>query len=202
MFSLNPVLQAADIAIYRANSVPVGVDQLPHLELAREIIRKLHHLYKKEIFPEPEPLLTKVPRLLGFDNRKMSKSFGNYIALSDTEEDVKKKVSQMITDPKRIKLEDKGHPDICNVFSYYGVFSEKNKVDEVRDYCEGAKRGCTQCKKDLAEIIAEYLKPIQEKRNKLKDSDVYKILEEGNKKAKEVAGATLREVKQTIGISN
>ncbi|MCX5715920.1 MAG: tryptophan--tRNA ligase, partial [Candidatus Omnitrophica bacterium] len=117
-----PVLQAADIALYRANAVPVGVDQLPHLELTREIVRRFHSLYKKEIFPEPEPLLTSVPKLLGLDNRKMSKSFGNFIALSDPADVIRKKVAQMITDPERIKLLDKGRPNICNVFSYYNVF--------------------------------------------------------------------------------
>jgi tryptophanyl-tRNA synthetase len=207
-----PILQAADIAIYKAHSVPVGIDQLPHLELTREIVRRFNSLYlrgarrdkpmdREGIFPEPEPLLTKVPKLLGLDNRKMSKSFENFIALLDSPDVIKKKVSQMITDPKRIKLEDKGHPDVCNVFSYYGVFGDKKKVDEVRDYCEGAKKGCTQCKKDLAEIIIEYLRPIQEKRNKLENSDIDKILEEGNKKAKEVAEETINEIKQVIGMS-
>lgn len=195
-----PVLQAADITIYKADSVPVGVDQLPHLELTREIVRRFNFLYKKEIFPEPEPLLTKVPKLLGLDNRKMSKSFGNFIALSDPADVIKKKVSQMITDPQRIKLSDKGHPDVCNVFSYYGVFTDKKKIDEVKTYCEGAERGCTQCKEYLAEVITGYLKPIQAKRGKLKDADTDKILKEGNKKAGEIAGDTIREVKAIIGI--
>jgi len=203
-----PVLQAADIAVYKAHNVPVGVDQLPHLELAREIIRRFNFLYlpdgqagKKEIFPEPEPLLTKMPKLLGLDNRKMSKSYGNFIALSDSPDVIGKKVSQMITDPQRIKLEDKGHPDICNVFSYYGVLADKKKTDEVRDYCEKAKKGCTACKKDLADIIIDYLKPIQGKRAKLKDADIDKIIKEGNKKAQEMAEKTMEEVKGLIGMS-
>lgn len=197
-----PVLQAADIAIYKARSVPVGMDQLPHLELTREIIRRFNFLYIKtgadEIFPEPEALLTKVPKLLGTDNRKMSKSYGNFIALSDPPDAVRKKVLRMVTDPKRVKLEDKGHPDICNVFSYHNVFSGRKTIEEIKDYCVGAKKGCTICKKDLAEIIIEFLKPIQAKRDKLRDSDARKILEEGNGKAREIAKRTIEEVKETF----
>jgi tryptophanyl-tRNA synthetase len=118
-----PVLQAADIALYRASAVPVGVDQVPHLELTREIIRRFNSLYKSEVFPEPEPLLTGASKLLGIDNRKMSKSYGNAINISDSPAEIEKKVGQMITDPERIKLKDRGHPDICNVFSYYCTFS-------------------------------------------------------------------------------
>lgn len=195
-----PILQAADITIYKAHKVPVGIDQLPHLELTREIVRRFHFLYGKEIFPEPEPILTNVPKLLGLDNRKMSKSYGNTIAFSDTPEVIRKKVVQMITDPERIKLSDKGHPGICNVFSYYNVFSDEKKAAEVKDYCERAAKGCTDCKKDLAEIIIEYIRPIQERRNRLQDQDVDKILEEGNQKAKEFASGTIKEVKNLTGL--
>lgn len=209
-----PVLQAADIAVYKAHKVPVGMDQLPHLELTREIIRRFNSLYllesrnlrpnnqagTKEIFPEPEAVLTNVPKLLGLDNRKMSKSFGNFIALSDSPEDIRKKVGQMITDPQRVRLADKGHPDICNVFSYYGVFADKAKAGEAKDWCVHAKKGCTECKKILAELIIEYLKPIQAKRAKLKDSDIDKILKEGNRKAKGIAEGTIKEVKTVVGL--
>lgn len=193
-----PVLQAADIAIYKADNVPVGVDQLPHLELTREIIRRFHSLYKTKVFPEPEPLLTEVPKLLGLDNRKMSKSYGNYIALSDAPDVIRKKVGQMITDPERIKLTDKGHPDICNVFSYYKVFSDKKAVAGVRDCCLCAGKGCTECKKNLAEVIIEFLKDIQAKRSALTDSDAKRILEDGNKRAGEAAGITIKEVKALV----
>ena len=198
-----PVLQAADITIYKAHKVPVGVDQLPHLELAREIVRRFHSLFNaeadsKEIFPEPEPLLTNVPKLLGLDNRKMSKSFGNYIALSDAPDAIRKKVGQMITDPKRIKLADKGHPDICSVFSYYGVFTDKETVSDVRQWCLNAGKGCTECKKNLAEIIVEYLKDIQSARSKIKNSDVDDLLKDGNKKAIEVAEGTMSKVREVI----
>jgi tryptophanyl-tRNA synthetase len=195
-----PVLQAADIAVYKADAVPVGVDQLPHLELTREIIRRFHSLYGNGVFPEPEPLLTSVPKLLGMDNRKMSKSFSNFIALSESPDNIRKKVVQMITDPKRIKLSDKGHPDICNVFSYYSAFSGSQTAAEAKDWCAHAKKGCTDCKKNLAEIIIEQLKPLQAKRAKLHNADAEKILEDGNKKAAAVADQTMAEVKRLIGL--
>jgi tryptophanyl-tRNA synthetase len=113
-----PVLQAADILLYKADAVPVGADQLPHLELTREIARRFHDIAKENIFPEPKPLLTESPKILGLDNRKMSKSYNNFIALSDGKEEIKKKVMSMITDPKKIKLGDPGRPDICNVYSF------------------------------------------------------------------------------------
>jgi len=195
-----PVLQAADIAVYKANAVPVGVDQLPHLELAREIIRRFHSLYKKQIFPEPEPLLTKTPKLVGLDNRKMSKSLGNFIALSDPPEEITKKVSQMITDPERIKLKDKGHPDICSLFSYYAIFSDANKKDEVRAWCEGALIGCTECKKRLAQVLIELLEPVRKKREALTDKKVEEILREGAGRARKAAAETLAEVKRAINL--
>jgi tryptophanyl-tRNA synthetase len=195
-----PVLQAADIAIYKAHAVPVGVDQLPHLELTREIIRRFHSLYKKELFPEPEPLLTSTPKLTGLDNRKMSKSLGNFIALSDSPEVIGKKVSQMITDTERIKLKDKGHPDICSVFSYYSIFADPKKKDEVRAWCEGALVGCTECKSRLAEIMTELLEPIRKRREALTDKKVEEILREGAKKARKAAGETLAEAKRAINL--
>lgn len=141
-----PALQAADIAVYKANVVPVGVDQLPHLELTREIIRRFNGMYGSTIFPEPEPLLTATPKLLGIDNKKMSKSLGNFIALSDTPEMIQSKVAQMVTDPERIRLKDKGHPDICTVFGYYSTFGDDRTKADVRGWCEGATVGCTECK--------------------------------------------------------
>ncbi len=193
-----PVLQAADIAVYRASAVPVGVDQIPHLELTREIVRRFNTLYKKNVFPEPEPLLTTMPKLLGLDNRKMSKSYGNSISLSDTPHDIEKKVTQMITDPARVKLHDKGHPDICNVFSYYSVFAEPHLLDNVRDWCEGAKLGCTECKKGLAKILVGYLEPMRQKRAKISDDDAGDILKEGAKKARTAAGETMAAVRGLI----
>ncbi len=193
-----PVLQAADIALYKANAVPVGIDQLPHLELTREIIRRFNTLYKQEVFPEPDPVMTETPKLLGLDNRKMSKSYGNFISLSDEPADIEKKVSTMITDPARIKLSDKGHPSVCNVFSYYKIFADTDKVGEARDWCEGAKLGCTQCKKGLAKIIAEQLEPIRVKRAALSDDEVREILRDGAHRAREAAGKTMTEVKKIL----
>lgn len=196
-----PVLQAADIAIYKASRVPVGVDQIPHLELTREIVRRFNTLYKKKVFPEPEPILTKTPKLLGLDNRKMSKSYMNYILLSDPPEVIEKKVGQMITDSERIKLNDKGHPDICNVFSYFTIFGEPELKDDVRDWCEGAKIGCTECKKRLAKLLIDYLEPIREKREALSDSRVEHIIKEGARKAREVSKQTMDEVKRLINLA-
>jgi len=194
-----PVLQAADILLYKAEVVPVGEDQLPHLELAREIARRFNHIYKRRVFPDPEALLTKMPRLLGIDNRKMSKSYKNFIALSDKEQAIKDKVASMITDPERIKKTDKGHPDICNVFSYYKVFKPQI-IDDIRDWCEGARRGCTECKKILADIVIERIKPIRKKREKLLKDKGYisNILKSGAKKASEAASQIMREVYRAV----
>jgi tryptophanyl-tRNA synthetase len=196
-----PVLQAADILVYKSDKVPVGEDQLPHLELTREIARRFNSLYKKEILPDPHAILTKMPRLLGLDGRKMSKSYNNTIDLSDSPETIEKKVASMITDPKRIKLLDKGHPEICNVFSYYGIFAADMKK-EAEDWCRNAAIGCTECKKRLAAELIERLEPFHKKRRELaKDPErIRRILKEGNEKAISVASTTLNEVKNAIGI--
>jgi tryptophanyl-tRNA synthetase len=196
-----PVLQAADILLYKAEKVPVGEDQLPHLELTREIARRFNSLYKKELFPSPDAILTKAPRLLGLDGRKMSKSYDNTIGLSDSEETIKKKTQTMFTDPKRIKLTDKGHPEICNVFSYYSIFIPQMQK-EASDWCRNAKLGCTDCKKRLALGLIEKLKPIHKKRQELtKDKvKIKKILEEGNKKAKAFALKTIQDVRAAMKI--
>jgi len=196
-----PVLQAADILVYKADKVPVGEDQLPHLELTREIGRRFNSLYHKDIFPEPDAILTQTPRLLGLDGRKMSKSYNNTIDLSDTAETIKKKVQTMVTDPKRIKLSDKGHPDICNVFSYYSTFVSGDK-EEVRDWCVNASRGCTDCKKNLALKLTEYLAPFHSRRQELlKDkAKLNEILAEGNKRAAKIAAETMAQVKAVLGL--
>ena len=190
-----PVLQAADILLYKANKVPVGEDQLAHLELAREIVRRFKHLYKKDIFPEPEALLTQEARILGTDRRKMSKSFGNAINLSDPEEVSRKKVISMITDPERIKASDPGHPEICNVYSYYKIFSDKKKAQAVYDWCTGAKKGCTECKAGLADILVNRLQPFHKTNSPQAKIDVEEVLRKGRVRASEVAKQTLQEVK-------
>ncbi len=196
-----PVLQAADILVYKAQKVPVGEDQLPHLELTREIARRFNSLYKKEVFPEPDAILTKVPRLLGLDGRKMSKSYDNFIALSEKPESITKKIMSMFTDPTRIKFTDPGHPDKCNVHSYYAVFAPE-KEKEVDGLCRMSKVGCTDCKKELARILIKFLEPIQEKRNNLLNdkTQIFDILEVGEKRARESASRTIAEVKELINL--
>ena len=198
-----PVLQAADIALYKANAVPVGADQLPHLELTREILRRLHRLYDKNIFPEPEALLTDTPKLLGLDNRKMSKSYNNFIAINENPDEIRKKVQRMITDPERIRLSDKGHPAKCTVFSYYKAFASENDIKEVEQYCKNAHKGCTECKKAMADLLVEYLRPMREKRNWLKENFEERVLapwSECLKKANDVAQKTMSEVKDILHI--
>jgi tryptophanyl-tRNA synthetase len=197
-----PVLQAADILLYRADAVPVGEDQLAHLELTREIARRFLHFYKKPVFPQPHALLTKTPRLLGTDNRKMSKTFNNFIALSDTPDVIRKKVSGMITDPKRIKRTDPGHPDICNVFSYYKVL-RPDMASSLCKECAAAHIGCTDDKKRLAEIIIEFLEPIRKQRKIYSEdmAQVKKILDEGDKKAHDAASDTMAQVKKLVGLA-
>ena len=195
-----PVLQAVDILIYKANYVPIGVDQLPHLELTREIARRFNHLYG-ETFPVPEPLLTETPKIPGTDGRKMSKSYGNCIYLKDEEEVIKEKVSKMFTDPKRIYKKDPGHPETCPVFAYQKIFNEK-RAGEIEKECKNAKIGCTECKKELGEVLSLFLKPMREKRKEMeKDKEnLWKILKKGSEKAKEVAEKTMDEVKTKTGL--
>ena len=195
-----PVLQAVDILIYKANYVPIGVDQLPHLELTREIARRFNYLYG-ETFPVPEPLLTETPKIPGTDGRKMSKSYGNCIYLKDEEEVIKEKVSKMFTDPKRIYKKDPGHPETCPVFAYQKIFNEK-RAGEIEKECKNAKIGCTECKKELGEVLSLFLKPMREKRKEMeKDKEnLWKILKKGSEKAKEVAEKTMDEVKTKTGL--
>ncbi|TRZ48622.1 tryptophan--tRNA ligase [bacterium] len=196
-----PVLQAADILLYKAAVVPVGEDQLPHLELTRQIVRKFNHLYKATCFPEPKALLTEIPRLAGLDGRKMSKSYNNYIALSDQAETIRKKVQSMFTDPQRIHLSDPGHSHKCNVFSYYAVFFPEMK-QEAEKRCAKSTIGCTECKKELAGKIIGLLAPIQEKRQGLiKDKKrIQEILAAGKIRASTIAGETISEVRDLLKI--
>jgi len=195
-----PVLQAADILVYNASVVPIGIDQMPHLELTREIARRFNGLYK-EIFCEPEALLDKVPKLLGTDNRKMSKSYQNFISLGDSDDSINKKIGSMITDPKRIKLSDKGHPDTCNVFSYYKLFAP-DRQSEIEENCLNAKQGCTACKKQLSDIIIEYIKPHKKKRDHiLQDKGfIEKLLAHGACKASDAAAKTLSQAYKAMGM--
>jgi len=194
-----PVLQAADILLYKADGVPIGEDQLPHLELCREIARRFNSTYKKEIFNDCRAILTETPRLLGLDNRKMSKSYGNTINLSDSEKEVEKKVVSMITDPKRIRMTDPGHPEECNVYSYYQVFAPLD-APEAHQWCSKALKGCVDCKKNLSTHINKELAPIREKRAPLeKNKDkIEDILKEGASKARVIAQRTMAEVREAV----
>ena len=194
-----PVLQAADILLYKADAVPIGEDQLPHIELTREIARRFNHIYKTKLFSDCKAILTQTPRLLGLDGRKMSKSYQNAIDLSDSEDTIKKKVKNMFTDPKRLRLTDPGHPDECNVFSYHEVFNAQQQED-VRQWCTQAQKGCTDCKMILADVVIDHLRPIREKRRELeKDKDrIRDILEDGRKKAQKIAKKTMTEIKEAI----
>ena len=196
-----PVLQAADILLYKAECVPVGEDQLAHLELTREIGRRFNSLYKKDIFPEPQALLTETPRILGLDGRKMSKSYNNFIAISEEPKSIRQKVQSMFTDPLRIKLADPGHPEKCNVHSYYAVFAPGRKK-EIDEFCRKSQIGCADCKKELAEILVRFLAPIQEKRNELlkNKKQIWKILQQGCKRASLVASKTIAEAKGLLNL--
>ena len=196
-----PALMAADIMMYRADYVPVGEDQIPHLEITREMSRRFNFLYGKEVFPEPQPLLTKAKVLPGTDGRKMSKSYGNTIALADTPDEVKKKVMGMITDPARIRKDDPGHPDICTVFAFHKVFNEA-QVPEIEEQCKGGCIGCVACKKLLQNKIAEFHTPIYEKRQDLLATPdrLTDVLREGSNKASVKAEATIRLVRDAMKI--
>ena len=196
-----PVLQAADILIYKANFVPVGVDQLPHVELTREIARRFNYLYK-EIFPIPQPILTEMPKLLGIDGRKMSKSYHNAIYLSDPPEVIREKTLQMFTDKSRLRKTDPGHPDICNVFSFHKLYTLPEKVNQIEEDCKKAIIGCVECKKLLAESLINGLAPLQEKRQYYQEhlGELKDIIDAGIKKARSVATTTLEEAKEAIGI--
>jgi len=196
-----PVLQAADIVIYKADLVPVGEDQLPHLELTREVVRRFNALLGRDVLVEPQAKLTSSPRLLGLDRRKMSKSYSNQIDVADPPDVVRQKVLSMITDPKRIRLADPGHPDECNVCDYYKTFAPA-EYDDVADKCRQSKWGCTDCKRRLAEILVELLAEPRARRADLEahPGRVLEILEAGAARARPVARATLQEVKELTGL--
>ena len=196
-----PVLQAADILMYKANAVPVGEDQAPHVELTREIARRFNHLYGK-IFPIPDVLLTPTAKILGTDRRKMSKSYGNAIYLTDTNKEIDNKVGQMITDPQRARKNDPGNPDICNVFSFHEIYTDSEIVKKISKECRSADIGCVECKKMMAVSLKSGLEPVRDKRKEL-ESDIKKVKEimaEGNRRARAIARETLDEVKEAVKI--
>ncbi|MGC9194158.1 MAG: tryptophan--tRNA ligase [Syntrophobacteraceae bacterium] len=197
-----PVLQAADIIIYRANGVPVGKDQLPHIELTREIARRFNYLYKSEIFPVPDGLLTQSPVLPGLDGRKMSKSYGNCIFITDSEKDIAGKISVMMTDPQRIRRNDPGDPEVCPVFAYHKLYSSPSEIEEVAHGCRTAGIGCVDCKKILIKNVVARLAPIRQKRLGLENDieGLRDIIAQGNARAAREASATMELVRGAIGI--
>ena len=195
-----PVSQAADITTFEGELVPVGEDQEPLIEQCREIVRKFNSIYG-DVLVEPKIVLSEGKRIKGLDgNEKMGKSLGNAIYLSDSEEEITKKVMSAITDPNRIKKDDLGNPDICMVAYYHNLFTPKEDVKTVCEECRAGKRGCVACKKQLAKNIIEYLRPIREKRAYYEShpEEVDKILIEGTKRAREVAKETMRKVKKAM----
>ncbi|HOX15485.1 MAG TPA: tryptophan--tRNA ligase [Smithellaceae bacterium] len=197
-----PVLQAADIIMYKAYGVPVGVDQLPHIELTREIARRFNYLYQKDVFPVPEPLLTSVPKLLGIDGRKMSKSLDNSINLSDRGTELRQKIASMFTDPQRMRKKDPGNPDICNVFTFHGLYSPREVVAEINRSCRVAGIGCIDCKKMLSARIEEALAPVQERMDYYLShlQEIHCIITDGNARATKIARQTMEEVREAVKI--
>ena len=195
-----PVLQAADILIYKAHFVPVGIDQLPHLELTREIARRFNYFYGK-CFPEPQPKLTEVPKVPGTDGRKMSKSYGNAIYLADTPEEIWNKIRPMVTDTNRKRKTDPGDPDRCPVFALHLAFTPEEQREEIITSCKSAAFGCIDCKKILYKWMMQELEPVIEARRywEARRDEVLDILKEGAKKAREVATATMDEVRTLMG---
>jgi len=195
-----PVLQASDILMYKGNKVPVGVDQLPHLEIIREIVRCFNRLYRP-IFPEPQEILTKTPKLLGIDGRKMSKSLDNCIYMADPPEVIRKKVHRMITDPQKIRRGDPGRPDICSVFQYQQIFSA-DRIEEIRQGCQAGSLGCVEDKNNLAVALDQHLAPYRERREQLINDRAYlrDILSYGADKARPIAQQTMQEVREAVGL--
>ena len=195
-----PILQTADIVIVHGEVVPVGEDQLPHLELAREIIRRFNSYYGKT-FAEPKAQLTKAPKVIGTDGRKMSKSYGNAIYLSDPPEVIKKKVAQMITDPARKRRVDPGDPNACTVFDLHKIYSQPN-LKTIEQECRQALRGCVECKAELAELVAKSLKEFQERRTSFVENPLLakEVLERGAQTARPIAEATLHEVRKKLNL--
>jgi tryptophanyl-tRNA synthetase len=196
-----PVLQAADITIYKANKVPVGVDQAPHVELTREIVRRFNQIYRP-IFPEPEVLLTEAQKVPGLDGRKMSKSYNNAVFLSDTPKEIDQKLSRMMTDPARVKRIDPGEPEKCPAFQLHKIYCTPDEIDYVTLGCRTAAIGCLDCKKIMIKHVIEELAPFREKRAHYEKNpeQVEAVLAAGNQTAQKKASETMAEVREAVGL--
>jgi tryptophanyl-tRNA synthetase len=197
-----PVLMAADIIVYKAGKVPVGHDQLPHLEITREIARRFNHLYATSVFPEPAALLTETPKLLGVDGRKMSKSYGNSIYLSETAEETAAKIKVMVTDTERVRRADPGDPERCVAFNLHRIYVPAEKLDEIIPACRSAAIGCVDCKKILADCINQRLAPYRARRIELAADPgfVADLLADGSRRAAAVAGDTMEQVRDALRV--
>ena len=198
-----PVLMAADILLYKANAVPVGVDQAPHIEFARELVRTFNHHYHTNVLVEPEMKVTEVPKVLGIDGKnKMSKSLDNHIEIAATPEETLQRVMKMVTDPARIRRTDPGNPDICNVFTLHKVFSSPDVVEMVNRECRCAGIGCVEDKQLFAKSLNAALAPFRERRAEIdrNPDDVFDILRDGAKRARVIAQQTMAEVREAIGL--
>ena len=198
-----PVLMAADIVLYKANAVPVGIDQAPHIEFTREVVRSFNYRYNTNVLIEPEMKVTNIPKVLGLDGQqKMSKSLDNHIELAATPEETTQRVMSMVTDPQRQRRTDPGNPDICNVFALHKIFSDAEWVNKVDVECRRAGIGCVDDKRKLAESMNAYLAPFRERRAELDKhpDDIWDILHDGAKRARAIAEKTMEEVRQAIGL--
>ncbi len=196
-----PVLQAADIIMYKANKVPVGVDQAPHVELTREIVRRFNQVYRP-IFPEPEVLLTEAQRVPGLDGRKMSKSYNNAVFLSDEPKQINQKLSRMMTDPARVRRHDPGEPAKCPAFQLHQIYCTPQEIDEVSQGCRTASMGCLDCKKVMIKHVLHGLEPFREKRSDLErhPETVDDVLAQGNRNAQKIANETMAEVRDALSL--
>lgn len=198
-----PVLMSADILTFNTDVVPVGIDQVAHIEITRDIARRFNNIYKTDFLKEPKPKLTEVPMLCGVDGQKMGKSYHNDIKISDTEEETTKKIMKCITDRSRVRKDDKGHPDQCEVtFKYYQIFASEEETKCCAEECSAGTRGCADCKRNLARIVNEKFAPIREKRSLLENDTAYvdDIIREGSKKAQVEAEKVLTEIRRLINI--
>jgi tryptophanyl-tRNA synthetase len=198
-----PVLMAADIVLYKSDAVPVGIDQAPHLEFTREVVRSFNYRYNTNVLIEPQMKSTEVPKVIGIDGvQKMSKSLNNHIELASTPDETQARVMQMVTDPQRMRRSDPGNPDVCNVFSMHKVFSPDEQVAMVDVECRRAGIGCVDCKKALAASINTHLEPFRECRADLArdPQGIWDVLHQGANRARQIAVQTMAEVRQAIGL--
>jgi tryptophanyl-tRNA synthetase len=198
-----PVLMAADIALYKASFVPVGVDQAPHIEFTREVVRSFNYRYGKAVLVEPEMKITEVPKVLGTDGQqKMSKSLNNHIELAASDDETVQRVMTMVTDPQRVRRTDPGNPDVCNVFSMHRIFSPADQVASIDVECRRAGIGCVDCKRQFARNLNEHLAPFRQKRQALsaRPNEIWDILRDGEQRARTIAQATMAEVRDAVGL--